>query len=163
MRPKVAGRCPACGSDGTLFVADGDYITCSLDKCPDPTLVTDFLDKQNGPDIHVAEFTRDGWHLEHTMRCRLDGMANCLIHRALTRLDDQPHEDRALPRRDGVGPTVLRRGEAVMAGDGTNEVVNSDAFNRLASYEKMQAEANRRGADVGRCRRVQRLRVGRID
>ena len=27
-------RCPACNSNGTIFVASGDYLTCSLDKCP---------------------------------------------------------------------------------------------------------------------------------
>ncbi len=47
-RPKVTGRCPACGSDGTLFVASGDYITCSLDKCPNPSLVSDWLGREDG-------------------------------------------------------------------------------------------------------------------
>lgn len=50
-RTKVAGRCPACGSDGTLFVASGDHITCSLDKCPNPTFVADLLDHR--PDRKV--------------------------------------------------------------------------------------------------------------
>jgi len=39
---RVAGRCPACGNS-TLFVAKGQHITCSLDVCPDPTMVADFL------------------------------------------------------------------------------------------------------------------------
>jgi hypothetical protein len=86
---RVAGRCPACNGS-TLFVAVGGHVTCSLVDCPDPTLVADFLDGIDRPDMHVVEFTRDGWHLEHTMRCRLDGMAGCLIHRALTRLDERP-------------------------------------------------------------------------
>jgi hypothetical protein len=50
-RARVAGRCPACGCDGTLFVANGGYITCSLDKCPDPTLVADVLSPQSSHSI----------------------------------------------------------------------------------------------------------------
>lgn len=34
--PKVEGRCPACGSDGTLFLANGGYVTCGWIECPDP-------------------------------------------------------------------------------------------------------------------------------
>lgn len=41
---RVTGRCFACGRDGTLFVAFGGHITCSLDVCPNPTAVADFLD-----------------------------------------------------------------------------------------------------------------------
>jgi hypothetical protein len=29
-------HCPACNSKNTLFVAAGNYVTCSLDKCPNP-------------------------------------------------------------------------------------------------------------------------------
>lgn len=39
----VSGRCPACKSNGTLFVAVGGHITCSLDVCPNPTIVADVL------------------------------------------------------------------------------------------------------------------------
>lgn len=79
---KVAGRCPACGSSGTLFVAAGQHVTCSLSKCPDPSLVGDFLDMP-GPACHVVEFSAHGWHIEHTLRCRLDGLADCPIHAAV--------------------------------------------------------------------------------
>lgn len=40
---RVTGRCPACGSDGSLFVAYGGYITCRLDVCSNPTAVADLL------------------------------------------------------------------------------------------------------------------------
>ena len=42
---RVHGRCPACGSNGSLFVAVGGHVTCSLDKCPNPTSVADLLDE----------------------------------------------------------------------------------------------------------------------
>lgn len=85
--PKVSGRCPACGSS-SLFVASGDHVTCGYIPCPDPCLVADFLLGVKGPDLHVAEFDSMGWHIEHTMRCRLDGMSDCLIHKALCREPD---------------------------------------------------------------------------
>lgn len=35
--PFIEGlRCPACSSMGTIFVANGNYLTCSLDTCPNP-------------------------------------------------------------------------------------------------------------------------------
>lgn len=40
---RVAGRCPACGRNNTLFVAAGQHITCSYLPCPNPTAVADFL------------------------------------------------------------------------------------------------------------------------
>lgn len=40
----VAGRCPGCNSDGTLFVASGGYITCSMGGCPNPGAVSELLD-----------------------------------------------------------------------------------------------------------------------
>ena len=41
---RVHGRCPACGSNGSLIVAVGGHVTCSLDKCPNPTSVADLLE-----------------------------------------------------------------------------------------------------------------------
>lgn len=32
----ITARCPACGWDGCLFVANGGYTTCSRIDCPDP-------------------------------------------------------------------------------------------------------------------------------
>jgi hypothetical protein len=43
----VKGYCPACGSKGTMFVASGQYITCSLDVCPNPTLLAGLLEKRD--------------------------------------------------------------------------------------------------------------------
>lgn len=42
----VAGKCPACGGR-YLFRASGGYITCSLDVCPDPTAVSDWLERDH--------------------------------------------------------------------------------------------------------------------
>ena len=42
----VAGYCPACNSNGTMFVGSGGYITCSLIKCPNPTLMSELLEKR---------------------------------------------------------------------------------------------------------------------
>jgi hypothetical protein len=42
----VKGYCPACNSRGTMFVASGGYLTCSLDVCPNPTLLADLLEKR---------------------------------------------------------------------------------------------------------------------
>lgn len=92
---KVAGRCPSCGSHGTLFVAVGQHVTCSLRGCPDPTLLADYLlYGVAGRDIHVVEFTDDlSWDLEHSLRCRIDGMTKCPVHRELARLTKRPVTD----------------------------------------------------------------------
>ena len=39
--PTVAGACPACG--GSLFLADGGYVTCTYNDCPDPGAPSDAL------------------------------------------------------------------------------------------------------------------------
>ena len=59
----VTGVCPACGSAGTLFVAVGGYITCSLDVCPDPTKVADDLNppRPRTVTIELPEDMRDRW------------------------------------------------------------------------------------------------------
>lgn len=41
--PNVAGRCPACGSS-SLFLGAGGWVTCSLDKCPNPTAWADAME-----------------------------------------------------------------------------------------------------------------------
>lgn len=41
--PDVAGRCPACGSNGTLFLGSGGYVTCSVSYCPNPSAAADLL------------------------------------------------------------------------------------------------------------------------
>ena len=40
--PKVAGKCPACGS-ASLFLAVGGHVTCSVIGCPNPCEVADLL------------------------------------------------------------------------------------------------------------------------
>jgi hypothetical protein len=47
--PRVEGKCPACGSTGTLFLGSGGYVTCGLiggrtsRGCPDPTAASKVL------------------------------------------------------------------------------------------------------------------------
>ena len=41
--PLVKGRCPACGLNNTLFLAEGGWVTCSWLKCPDPSSASDAL------------------------------------------------------------------------------------------------------------------------
>jgi hypothetical protein len=74
--PRVEGRCPACGSTGTLFVGQGGYITCSLDRCPDPGVVADLLDR---PRYHVIEFGEDGWAIQHEVTC-FPNLLDCATH-----------------------------------------------------------------------------------
>lgn len=38
---RIQPDCPACG--GSLFVAEGGWLTCSLIGCPDPSYATDVL------------------------------------------------------------------------------------------------------------------------
>lgn len=40
---RISGKCPACGSNDSLFVAVGGHATCSIDKCPNPTMLADIL------------------------------------------------------------------------------------------------------------------------
>lgn len=43
--PRVAGRCPSCGSNASLFLGDGGYVTCSnaYGICGDPGLASERL------------------------------------------------------------------------------------------------------------------------
>lgn len=79
---RVHGRCPACGSTGTLFVADGGHVTCSLDRCPDPGKLADLLDR---PAYHVLEVDeRGGWALQHEITC-FPALLDCPVHLAFDR------------------------------------------------------------------------------
>lgn len=40
--PKVAGKCPACGSE-SLFLASGGYVTCAVIPCKNPCAAADLL------------------------------------------------------------------------------------------------------------------------
>ena len=71
----LQGICPACGSRGTLFAADGGYITCSLDVCTNPSAVADLLEYRIQPDrlndFHTARITQHRWSLAHPLYCDL--------------------------------------------------------------------------------------------
>ncbi len=73
--PGVTGRCPACGHSGSLFLAEGGYATCSIDKCPDPTAVADLLEKRirydRLRDHHTVILTERRWKLTHPITCDL--------------------------------------------------------------------------------------------
>jgi hypothetical protein len=53
---KVQGRCPACGT-ALLALGSGGYVVCTLDKCPDPSAVSDLL---LGAGNRGLAITRDG-------------------------------------------------------------------------------------------------------
>ncbi len=78
MSEKVQGFCPmGCGS--TLFLASGNYITCSLDKCPDPCAANDIL-AENEPH-HIVKFGEATFDVIHPLRERLgDDLFNCRLH-----------------------------------------------------------------------------------
>lgn len=47
--PRVKGVCPSCGSDGTLFLGEGGYVTCGLigrDGCKQPSMAADIMEKK---------------------------------------------------------------------------------------------------------------------
>lgn len=77
--PSVQGRCPACGSGGTLFVGAGGFLTCSLDRCPEPAKASDLLDR---PDYHVIELGEGKWALQHEATC-FPNLLDCTTHAAI--------------------------------------------------------------------------------
>lgn len=74
----------ACGGYDTLFVADGGYITCSLDRCPDPGAVADWLER---PAYHTLRLGPDGWAMQHEVTCFPD-LTACELHAAASNYFD---------------------------------------------------------------------------
>lgn len=102
----IAGHCPACARR-TLFAGHEGNIICTHALCPDPTVLTELLD-QRRPERHVAWFDEEDWTLEHPLRCRIDGLADCEVHAAKV--------DLAGPPAEGLGRyevTLLANGELV--------------------------------------------------
>lgn len=86
--PKVAGYCPACGTS-SLFLGSGGWVTCSLDKCPNPTAAADVLDE---PEIeHIVELGEATFSIQHPLRERLNGLLfRCDLHERLSACDGPP-------------------------------------------------------------------------
>jgi hypothetical protein len=78
----VAGRCPSCGYDGSLFLGDGGFVTCSRAECPDPGKAADLLDR---PAYHVVELGEDGWALQHEVTC-FPNLLDCDVHKRVDQL-----------------------------------------------------------------------------
>lgn len=77
-----------CGE--TLFVGSGGYVTCSLDRCPNPTAMADLMLDHMSPDhiVHVRETT---FSILHPMRERLSGeLFACPLHEYMMGLDGPP-------------------------------------------------------------------------
>lgn len=76
----IEGRCPACGSYGTLFVAEGGHVTCSLVNCANPTAVADALERQtpDGSDELVRNAPVSSVELHDAVQRVLDERDNLL-------------------------------------------------------------------------------------
>lgn len=97
MSEKVQGYCPmGCGT--TLFLGSGGYVTCSLDKCPNPSAASDILDTREHEHIVVLE--EDTFSMQHPLRERLNGeLFDCGLHQYLNTLGGPPR----MPGRYRVG------------------------------------------------------------
>lgn len=84
----VQGYCPmGCGR--TLFLGSGGYITCSLDKCPNPTALADLLEDPEHEHIVVLEDST--FSIEHPLRERLNGVLfKCPLHAFIQGHDGPP-------------------------------------------------------------------------
>lgn len=96
---KVKGRCPACGHADSMFVANGGYITCSIDTCKNPALASDLLEL--GRTLH--DLARSGAQVHHidSLRDELRG----LLQEEPFRASFAAFLDRLLVGRDPFSPT----------------------------------------------------------
>lgn len=92
--PPMELVCPACLDATTIASPDGHVgpLWCQNPDCPDPTLLGDLFDsfRATGPDGHYGTFTEDEWALEHSLRCRITGMLDCVIHKKIAALERPP-------------------------------------------------------------------------
>jgi hypothetical protein len=90
MSAKVQGYCPmGCGR--TLFLGSGGYVTCSLDKCPNPSAAADILDVREYE--HVVLLGEHSYSISHPLRERLDGeLFDCGLHAYLANLGGPPRQ-----------------------------------------------------------------------
>ena len=88
---KVPGRCPmGCGE--TLFLGNGNYITCSWEKCPNPGAVADLL-LDCTEHRHIVQLVEYDFSIQHPIRERLNGeLFDCPLHRYLNSLTGPPRK-----------------------------------------------------------------------
>lgn len=90
MSDKVQGRCPACGNP-TLFLGSGGYVTCSIDKCPDPGLASDIL--ADGERHHIVVLEDETFSIQHPLRERKHGVLfDCGLHRHISDMPGPPRK-----------------------------------------------------------------------
>lgn len=85
---KVEGYC-VMGCGETLFLGDGNFITCSWINCPNPTAVSDIL---SDPETHhLVTFDEAGFTIKHPIRERLnDALLGCELRGTLENLSRPP-------------------------------------------------------------------------
>ena len=88
MSADVTGFCPmGCGR--TLFLGIGGYVTCRLDKCPNPSAASDILGEWETE--HLVTFDERGFTVKHPLRERIkDELLTCALHRHCADLDGPP-------------------------------------------------------------------------
>jgi hypothetical protein len=91
MSEKVRGKCPmGCGE--TLFLGSGGYVTCSLDRCPNPTAMCDVMLDHAEP-WHVVVLEAGTFKILHPLRERLgEDLFDCALHTYLEHLDGPPRK-----------------------------------------------------------------------
>lgn len=88
--PSVRGRCPACGNR-SLFVGAGGWLTCSIDRCPNPTAIADILELVCLH--HTVELRPSDFSIEHPMIEKLNGSLHaCPLDRYLHGLSGPPRQ-----------------------------------------------------------------------
>lgn len=87
---QIKGYCPmGCGD--TLFVASGGYITCSWEKCPNPTAVADLLADRETE--HIVQLGAETFDVQHPLRERPDGaLFTCDLHQRIAALSGPPRQ-----------------------------------------------------------------------
>jgi hypothetical protein len=76
-----------CGS--TLFLADGNFVTCSRLGCPRPDAVSDLLDDRETE--HIVQLGPGTFTVRHPLRERLDdALMECQLHNHIHGLDGPP-------------------------------------------------------------------------
>lgn len=74
-------------------LAEADAIIAALRTLltEHPEAIAGLLPDEYNRHVYVIE-PDDDWFLEHSIACRLDGLSNCPIHRAVARYDEPPEE-----------------------------------------------------------------------
>lgn len=90
MSATVQGRCPACGAS-SLFLGSGGYVTCSIDRCPDPGMASDIL--ADGERYHIVVLGEETFAVQHPLRERTRGVLfDCGLHRHIAGMDGPPRK-----------------------------------------------------------------------